>query len=150
MNDIDVFTDTEFEIEIEANTKEKTSKPTIKSESPFNKFFSDIHTSVLEIESIGLDKNAYFNNGVLSIIESYMYLFPPWCGIYLYNESSSQRYSRYTNCFVEYWFKIVKRDILQGRLRQKIGRFVRTMYKNLKGRLSEFKINQYRQKGKNN
>ncbi|KAK3585387.1 hypothetical protein CHS0354_020098 [Potamilus streckersoni] len=113
--------------ELETNVEIETGG-TIRASSPFQKYFEVIRSQRNEMTKqcteTACRRNPYHNDKALDVIESYLHIYPLWSGLLLkQQETSSDECTRDTNCFVEYWFRIVKYDILKKKLRQRAGRF---------------------------
>ena len=138
------------DIDLQIEVDEKFGK-TLRDVSPFTSIFDKIlaevkdKTSCTESSTI----NEYYMCEAFQVFHNrYMHLIPLFSGILLQPEryasdSQSQTQTaqpnRLSNSHVENWFKIVKTDILSGKKRLPVGKFVRKMHVTLKGRLRNIK-----------
>ncbi|CAC5394834.1 unnamed protein product [Mytilus coruscus] len=112
------------------------SLSTIRKSSPFSDyFFKDKQEGENELDETNEQSNPYYLPPALFYIETYMPIIPLWSGIVV---SVTEGITRDSNCHVENWFKIMKKDTLQGKKRLAPGNFVRRIYKVLKGRIKGF------------
>ncbi|KAL5246129.1 hypothetical protein ACI65C_013537 [Semiaphis heraclei] len=80
-----------------------------------------------ELTEDGLVENDYFDDNYLQdFIDKCVPFIPLWTPVVNYKLKNGVEI-RLSNATVESWFKTIKVDIFQGSLRQKCGRFLRTM-----------------------
>ncbi|XP_021353616.1 uncharacterized protein LOC110450426 [Mizuhopecten yessoensis] len=127
--------------EVECDFQQEKSTSTIKALSPFTKFFASMKSNIPPDAGYSLKvKNKYHNKQALTVLESYLHLYPLWSGLLLTNENhnNGKPVTRDTNCCVENWFRIVKQDILNKKQRQRPGPVLRELHKNIRGRSREY------------
>lgn len=109
---------------------------TIRDNSPFEAFFEEVkRLSLSKVKHEG-DTNEYFSDEIFDIIQKLMHIFPLWSGAMLVEE----RKTRDTNASIEKWFHLVKNSVVLGKKNIPIGQFVRKMYVQIAGRITECNI----------
>ncbi|CAC5369043.1 unnamed protein product [Mytilus coruscus] len=86
-------------------------------------------------KDITKEKNVYCILPAMTVIDSYIPIFPMWSGIMLLEVEGITRDS---NATIENWFRTMKENILQGRKRLAPGNFIRQIHKVIKGSVREY------------
>ncbi|WAR04524.1 LOW QUALITY PROTEIN: hypothetical protein MAR_019893, partial [Mya arenaria] len=98
------------------------------------------------VESGNYEDNNYFEPIVLEVLQNqYLPLVCLWSGLlvgdisrHMSNNDCDKLLTRDTNSTCESWFNVVKSSLLGKHGPQRIGLFVKTVYKDVKGRLREY------------
>lgn len=110
-------------------------KKSLKKGSPFFQYFSEIKDLVINSEEASQEINPFFNPKLTDyVLKEILAFYPIISGIML----KKLNLIRDSNCHVENWFKIVKRNIFKSKLRNQVPRFIMIMEKLLKPRLDAF------------
>ena len=111
-----------------------TKEQTIRKKSPFYKLFKiNMEQHSDEKESSSVDNNYRAVKAMYMLLNDYLPLIPLWSGLLF--PFTGEKITRDSNSAVENWFRIVKKDIVQGKTKLRVGQFVLSLYKSLKGRV---------------
>ena len=119
-------------------TDDDCADPNKLRSTPFAVHFNLIRDRIkqeIQTESDKVDNPYYLPKLIDFLLNNYMALVPLWTGIFLEGKT------RDTNAVVEGWFSIVKNSILQRKMRNTPGAFIRRMHGSLVGRMREFEEN---------
>ena len=137
--------DTEFDI---------ASVPSIRRNSPFNEFFMRHLDTYIDGDSTEELPDSTNNNyraiqAMELLAKEYLPLFPLWSGVVF--TLAGESITRDTNSPVENWFRILKHDVLGGKTKMRIGKFVISLNRSLMGRIRIRQLGQekVKTKGKN-
>ena len=111
-------------------------KKTLRDKSLYYQHFHRIYTeATTNCPETGPLNNYYAPDMIDMLLKNYMALFPLWSGIMLPGEET-----RDTNSAAELWMRIVKREILQNKGRQRATMVLRKLHTSIAGRLNELSI----------
>ena len=108
----------------------------IRVQSPFNAFFKRHVIDVNEQKEEGSEsENPYYLPEVINMmVKDYMPLLPLWTGLMLEKEGDSRK-TRDNNAPVEAWMNVIKNSILRKERSMRVGKLIRLIHRDLKGRL---------------